>query len=114
MAYLEHPFRPLDVFQTVCAERLDGYARRQVIAAEVMRRLGEKHLPAVAGGEEARDPIERCTEIVAVAHFDCTRMKRHAHSQLRRFRPRLMNKRALSVERTGKGIGCRVKRRAKG
>src|SRR5207244_11566253 len=59
------------------------------------------------------NPVERRAEVVAVAHIDCARMKRHSYAELRRFGPRLAMERALRLERRGERVGRRVERRAK-
>jgi len=114
VAELEHGFRSAEILQAVRPEGLDARERRQVISAEVVRRLGEERLAAVTRREEARDPVERRAEIVAVAQFDRARMQRHAHAEFCRFRPGLAVKRALCLERRCYSIGRRVKRRAEG
>src|SRR5207244_12080615 len=102
-----------EVLQAMRPQRLDARERRQVIAAEVVRRFREERLAAVAGREQACDPVERRAEVVAVAHIDCARMKRHSYAELRRFGPRLAMERALRLERRGERVGRRVERRAK-
>ncbi len=114
MADLKYRFRSPEILQPVRTERLYARERRQVVATEIVRRLGEKRLTAVTSREKARDTVERRAEIVAVAHFDRAGVKRHAHAQLRSFGPRLAMERALRFECRGKSVGRRVERRAEG
>ena len=96
------------------AQRLHARERRQLVAAEIVRRLGEERLAAVARGEQARHTVERGAEVVARTQLDRARMERHADAQLRGFRPRLALKRPLRLERRGKCVGRRMERRAEG
>src|SRR5438046_13069 len=74
MANLEHGFRPPEVLQAMRPERLHACERWQLVAAEVVRHLGEERLAAVTRREEPRDPVERRAEIVAVAELHRARM----------------------------------------
>ena len=103
-----------EVLQAVRAERLDACQRRQVIAAEVVRRLGQQRLAAVACRQQTRNPVQRRAEIITVAQLDRTRMERHAHAELGSFRPRLPVNRTLRVEGRRHRVGRRVERRAEG
>ena len=66
----------------------------------------------MTGREQARDPVERRSEIIAVAELHRARMQRHAHAELRCFGPRLAMHRALRVERRGECVGRRMERGA--
>src|SRR5215831_21005050 len=109
MADLKHRFWPLEILEPVHTQRLDAGKRRQLIAAKIVSRCGEKQLSPMAGREQARHAVERRSEIVAVAHFDRARMKRHPYFEIGRLGPRLTIECALRLERRGERVWCGVK-----
>ncbi len=50
--------RPLQILQAPLAQVAQTGTRRQALRRQVANRAGEEDLTAVAGGEEAGDPVE--------------------------------------------------------
>ena len=69
-----------------------------------MRGVGEEHLPAMRGREDASYPVDRLAEVVPISLFGDAGMQRHPHlyqSYLRR--PCLGHEHMLHVEGSGQG-----------
>jgi hypothetical protein len=98
----------------VRAQRFDAGERRQVVAAEVMRGLGQERLSAVTRCEESRDTIGRRAEVVAVTQLHRARVQRHAHAELGGLGPWLAMERPLGLERGCDGVGRGRERGAEG
>jgi hypothetical protein len=90
------------------AERLGPCQRRHVVAAKVVRRLGQQHLATMRCRDQPRHLVERRPEVVAVPQLHRARMQRHPHAQRRGRRPWLVVQRALRFERGGNRVGRRV------
>ena len=77
--HLVDMLRADQVFQEMLAQVAQGDVLREMVAHEIGGRLAEQHLPAMAGGEQARDAIEFRAYVIVASLFGHTGMQSHAH-----------------------------------
>jgi hypothetical protein len=68
------------------------------------RRRRDQHLPAVAGGHDARRPVDRRPEAIPAALVDLPGMQAHTDPQRRTIRPSLRRQRILGVAGRGQRV----------
>src|SRR5215467_7760302 len=109
MEQLEDALRPCQVFESMAAELSQRGVRREMVARQVVRRLGDQYLPAMPDGQKMGDTIERRAEVVS---FACLRGAGvHGHPYLERgiLRPRFHLARTLRRECSRHGVWSRRK-----
>ena len=106
MQQLVYPLRLQQVAQSVLAEIPHGGAGRQGVAGKQLGRRGEENLPAMAGGQQPGEAVERGREVIAaLVRLGLPRVQRHPHPQAAYLREVVGKQGALTVEGGGDGGG---------
>src|SRR4051812_22177379 len=83
-------------------------ASREGVSGEILCRQGEKDLLTVTCSQQARKPIQSCSEIVPIPRCGGSGMEGHSDSQrIERFGPLLLRECPLGIERCSDRIGGR-------
>ena len=96
---LEDPLRPVEIAQGMLAQITQARSCRERVPSEILRGQGEEHLTAVSSGQQARQPIQSGSEVVAILRRRCSGMQRHPHAYRSNTRgPRLVAQLPLAIE----------------
>ena len=111
MQQLEDPLGSVQVTERMLAEVSQASSRRESISGKILRGQGKKHLPTMPRIQQAREPIQPGSEVIAVLRRRGGSMERHADPQgLDMHGPRLLHQpslrikgRSYGIRRSGKG-----------
>ena len=98
MGELEDALGAAESLQLVLAHVLQGGAVRQLVGDERSGGRRQQHLAAMAGGHDARGPVEGRTEVVALALGRLAGVQTHPDAERSGLAPRLAHEVLLCVE----------------
>ena len=99
----------LQILQSVSPEVAQAGLGREGASHPIRACLGKEDLSPVSGGQEAGEPVERGTEVIAPALLGGAGVQRHAHPQRADGGERLGGEGALGFQGRREGIGSRGK-----